>query len=100
MQRYTVQNRVCKALNLQFVDMRIRTEHAVVLVITHREAFYLTRTQIPGIGGFANDATILTVHLKAFVPVHAHRHRQVKVTNAAISEFGTDKPAVGSKLLN
>ena len=34
------------------------------------------------------------------MPVHPHRHRQIKVTHAAICKFSSDKPAIRSELLN
>ena len=95
-----MQNRVREALKLQSIDMRIRTERPVVLPITHREALHLTRAQIPGIKGLANHAAVFTVHLKALVPVHPHRHRQIKVTHTAICKFSSDKPAIRPELLN
>src|SRR6266550_1910605 len=100
MQRRTMQNRVREALKLQSIDVRIRSKHPVVLPITHAEALHIARAQIPGIGGLANHAAILTVHLEALVPVHAHCHCQIKVTHTAIGKFSSDKPAIRSELLN
>src|SRR5438309_4830080 len=95
-----MQDRVREALQLQSIDMRIRTERAMVLPIMHSEAFHLTGAQIPGIEGLAKHAAVLPVHLEALMPVHAHCHRQIKVTYTAIGEFCGNKPAVGSKFLD
>src|SRR2546425_898763 len=64
--------------------MRIRTEQAMVLPITLAEVLYLTGAQIPGIERLANHTAILSVDLKALMPVHAHCHCQIKVTHTAI----------------
>src|SRR5947209_14388932 len=100
MQRPAMQNCIRKALELQLIDMRIRSEHPVVLPITHAEALHLTRAQIPGIEGLANHTAVLTVHLEALMPVHAHCHRQVQMTQTAIGKFSINKPAIGSELLH
>src|SRR6266496_3981141 len=100
MLRHSVQNRLCKTLDLSLVDMCIGTKDAVILSITHAETFHLAGAQIPGIEGLANHTAVFTVHLKALMPVHPHRHRQVKVTNAAIGEFSRNKPAIGSELFD
>src|SRR5258708_27820665 len=100
MQRCPMQDRVSEALQLQSIDMGIRTERAMVLPITRTEAFHFTGAQIPGIEGLAKHAAVLPVHLEALMPVHAHRQRQIKVARTAISECYGDKPAVGSKFLD
>jgi hypothetical protein len=95
-----MQNRLCKPLDLSFVDMGIGTQDAVILSITHAETFHLTGAQIPGIEGLSNDTAMFTVHLKALMPVHPYSHRQVKMPNAAIGQFRRNKPAIGSKLFD
>src|SRR5436853_6065499 len=95
-----MQNRAREALKLQPIDMRIRTEHPVVLPISHAEALHLTRAQIPGIEGLANHAAVLTIDLETLMPVHAHRHRQVQMPQAAVGKFSINKPAIGSELFH
>src|SRR5438309_11323844 len=100
MQRRSMQNCLCKALDLQLVNMCIGTKDAMILSITHAEAFDIAGAQIPGIEGLANHTAMFTIYLEALMPVHPHSHSQVKVTNAAIGKFGRNKPAVGSKLFD
>ena len=95
-----MQDRVGKALDLSLIDMTIGTQDAVILSIALTEALHLAGTQVPGIEGLANHAAMLTIHLKALVPVHAYRHREIEMPNAAIGELGVDKPAVGTELFD
>src|SRR5215467_8158954 len=100
MQRGSMQDRAGKAFKLKSIDMRVCAEYSMVLPITHAEALHFTGAQIPGVEGFANHAAILSVDLKALMPVHAHRHRQIKVTHTAISKCGANKPAESAKFLD
>src|SRR5205807_1586969 len=85
---------------LQSIDMRVCTKYSMVLSITYAEALHFTGAQIPGIEGLANYTAILSVDLKALMPVHAHRHCQIKVTHTAIGERGAHKPAGNAKFLD
>src|SRR5579875_47141 len=80
--------------------MSISAQHTAILSITYAETFHLAGAQIPGIEGLANHTTIFPIDLKALVPVHTHRHRQVKMPNAAIGKFYGHKPAIGPKLFD
>src|SRR6266487_3676906 len=80
--------------------MRVCTEHTMILLIARREALHLAGTQIPGIEGLADHTPVLTVYLEALVPVHAHCHRQIEMTGAAIGELYVNEPAIGTEFFD
>ena len=90
---------MAKAFELATIEMAIGPEYARGLAGRLAEDVDVAGLVVPGVIGLTDDATVLTVDLKAFMPIHADGDGQVEMAQSSIGEGNIDKPAIGTEAL-
>ena len=75
---------VGEAFTLPPIKMAIRSKDAMSGPDGLVKDFDIAGPEKPGVIGFADDASVFSVNLEAFVPVHAYRHGQFQVAERPI----------------
>src|SRR5438876_11165850 len=99
MLRSAVQDRIGKALDLQFVGIGVFTQRPVVLAGLCGEALDMTGFMEPGQKHFPLHAAVLAINLEAFFEIAADWDGKIEVPHGAAGKVRFDEPAVGAESL-
>src|SRR5215212_3503016 len=81
-------------------EVPVSPERSTVRAGILREALDVAGFEIPGVVSLTDYTPMLAVDLEALVPVHAHLHREIQMTDAPIGELDPREPGERPELLD
>ena len=94
-----MENRVCEALQLTTIKMRVCAQNTTGARILLVENIDLSLFVAPGIEYLTQCAAMLAPDLEPLEPIHTDCNRKVKMTQRPVFELGVHKPGKCSEAL-